>query len=136
MVKTYVNKTKNIITFKIKAGYYLQLLTAETMKLLKNTKNKITTKKHDEYLPHLEITEVVLVHCNVVNNNCQQDSRALNTFVPNKPFDSFLEISPKNCVFLKTLINSEFQAIEAWFTDQNSKPLEIEEKTNVTLVIK
>ena len=100
MVKTYVNKTKNIITFKIKAGYYLQLLTAETMKLLKNTKNKITTKKHDEYLPHLEITEVVLVHCNVVNNNCQQDSRALYTFVPNKPFDSFFRnFSKKLCLF-------------------------------------
>ena len=60
------------------------------MKLLGNTKNKITKNKNGENVPHLEITEVVLVHCNIVNNDHQQDSRVLYTFVPNKPFDSLL----------------------------------------------
>ena len=58
-------------------------------------------------MPHIKITEVVLNHCNIVNNDYQQDSRALYTFFPNKPFGSLLEISQKNHIFLKTL-NSEF----------------------------
>ena len=84
-------------------------------------------------MPHLEITEVVLVHFNIVNNDYQQDSRVLYAFVPNKLFGSLLEISPANNTFLTTF-NSEFQTIEAWVTDQNSQPLEIEDK--ITLVIK
>ena len=78
-----MNKIKNIIIFKIKTGYYLELLTPETMKLLGSTENKITKDKNGENVPHLEITEVVLVHCNIVNNDYQQDSRVLYTFVPN-----------------------------------------------------
>ena len=74
-------------------------------------------------MPHLEITELVLVHCNLANNDYQEGSRILHTFVPNKPFGSLLEISPTNHIFLKTF-NSEFQEIEVWFTDQTSKPLE------------
>ena len=105
------------------------------MKLLGSTENKITKDKNGENVPHLEITEVVLVHCNIVNNDYQQDSRVLYTFVPNKPFGSLLEISPKNHIFLKTF-NSEFQNIEVWFTDQNSQPLGIEDKINLTLIIK
>ena len=95
------------------------------MKLLGSTKNKITKDKNGENVPHLEITEVVLVHCNIVNNDYQQDSKVLYTFLPNKPFGSLLEISPKNRIFLKTF-DSEFPYIEVWFTDQNSQPLEIE----------
>ena len=105
------------------------------MKLLGSTENKITKDKNGENVPHLEITEVVLVHCNIVNNDYQQDSRVLYTFVPNKQFGSLLEISPANHIFLKTF-NSEFQTIEAWFTAQNSQPLEIEDIINLTLVIK
>ena len=105
------------------------------MKLLGSTKNKITKDKNGENVSHLEITEVVLVHCNIVNNDYQQDSRVLYTFVPSKPFGSLLEISPTNHIFLK-LLNSEFQDIEVWFTDQNSQPLEIEYRINSTLVIK
>ena len=77
-----------MITFKIKDGYSLELLTKETMKLLGSAENKITKDKNGENVPHLEITEVVLVHCNMVNNDYQQDSRVLYTFVPNKPFGS------------------------------------------------
>ena len=105
------------------------------MKLLGSTENKITKDKNGENVPHLEITEVVLVHCNIVNNDYQQDSRVLYTFVPNKPFGSLLEISPANHIFLKTF-NSEFQTIEVWFTDQNSQPLEIEDGINLNIVIK
>ena len=81
------------------------------MKLLGSTENKITKDKNGENVPHLEITEVVLVHCNIINNDYQQDSRVLCTFVLNKPFGSLLEIFPANHIFLKTF-NSEFQIIE------------------------
>ena len=101
-VQMYVNKIENMVTFKIKNGYSLELLTPETMKLLGSTKNKITEDKNGENVPHLEITEVMLVHCNIVNNDYQQDSRVLYTFVPNKPFGSLLEISLRNHIFLKT----------------------------------
>ena len=113
----------------------LELLTTETMELLGSTENKITKDKNGENVPHLEIREVVLVHCNIVNNDDQQDSRVLYTFVPNEPFGSLLEISPANHIFLKTF-NWEFQDIEVWFTDQNSKPLEIEDRINLAMVIK
>ena len=84
-VQIYVNKIENRVTFKIKDGYTLELLTPETMKLLARSKNKIIKHKNGENVPHLEITEVVLVHCNIANNDYQQDSRVLYTFVPNKP---------------------------------------------------
>ena len=134
-VQIYVNKIENRITFKIKNGYSLELLTKETMKLLGSTENKITKDKNGENVPHLEITEVVLVHCNMVNNDYQQDSRVLYTFVPNKSFGSLLDISPSNHIFLKTF-NSEYNEIIVWFTDQNSRPLEIEDRINLTMVIK
>ena len=134
-VQIYVNKIEDRVTFEIKNGYSLELLTPKTMKLLGSSKNKITKDKNGENVSHLEITEVVLVHCDIVNNDYQQDSRVLYTFVPNKPFGSLLEISPTNHIFLKTF-NSEFQTIEVWFTDQNSQSLEIEDRTNLTLVIK
>ena len=73
-IRIYVNKIENRITFKIKDGYYLELLTPETMKLLGSTKSKITKDKNGENVPHLEIVELVLVHCNLVNINYQQDS--------------------------------------------------------------
>ena len=134
-VNIYINKIENRITFKIKKEYALELLTKETMKLLVSTESKITKNKNGENVPHLEITEVVLVHCNMVNNDYQQDSRVLYTFVPNKSFGSLLDISPSNHIFLKTL-NSEYDEIIVWFTDQNSKPLEIENRINLTMVIK
>ena len=118
-----------------KKGYYLELLTPETMKLLGSTESKITKYKKGENVPHLEIAELVLIHCNLVSNNYQQNSRILYTFVPNKPFGSLLEISPPNHIFSKTF-NSEFQEIKVWFTDQNSRPLEVEDKINLTLIVK
>ena len=100
------------------------------MKLLGSTEIKITKDKNDENVPHLEIVELVLIHCNIVDNY-QQNSRILYPFVPNKPFG----ISPSNHIFLKTF-NSEFQEIKIWFTDENNRPLEIEDKINLTLIVK
>ena len=133
-VQIYVNKTENRVTFKIKNGYSLELLTAETMKLLGSTKNKVTKDKNGENVPHLEITEAVLVHRNIVNNDYQQDSRVLWTFVPNRPFGQ-LEICPTNHIFLKTF-NAEYDEIIVWFTDQDSQPLKIENRINLTMVVK
>ena len=125
-VQIYVNKIENRVTFKIKNEYSLKLLKPETMKSLGSTKNRITKDKNGEDAPHLEITEAILVHCNIVNNNYQQDS--------SKPFGSSLEFSP-NHIFIKTF-NSEYDEIKIWFTDQNSQPFEIEERINLTMVIK
>ena len=127
-IRIYVNKIENRITFKIKIGFYLEILPPETIILLGGAESKITKD-------NLEAVELVLVHCNLANNDYQQDSRILYTFVPKKTFGSLLEISPTNHVFLKTF-NSEFQEIKISFTDQTSKPLEVADRINVTLIIK
>ena len=66
-IDIFVSKNENRITFKIKNGYYLELLTPETMKLLGSTESKITGEKNGENVPHLEIVELVLIHCSIVN---------------------------------------------------------------------
>ena len=73
-IQIFINKIENRITFKIKNGYSFELLTPKTVKLLGSTENKITKDKNGENVPHLEITEVVLVHCDTVNNDYQQES--------------------------------------------------------------
>ena len=105
LIRIYLNKMENRITFKIKTGCYLELLTPKSMKLLGSTKSKITKDKNGENVPNLEITEV---HCNIVNNDYQQDSRVLYT---KKLFGQLLDISPKNFIFLKNF-GSEFSYIE------------------------
>ena len=102
----------------------------ETMKLLGSTKSKITKNENVENVPNLEITEVVLV----AHGNYQRNSKILHTFVPSESSGQLLDISPKNFIFIKTF-DSECSYIEVWFTDQNSNPLEIEDKMNITLVI-
>ena len=109
-IKMYTNKIENRITFKIKIGYYLELLTTETMKSLGSTKSERKKDKNGENVPYLEITEVALIHCNVANNSYQQNSRVLYTFVTNKSFGQLLDISPKIFVFLKRF-DSEFSDI-------------------------
>ena len=99
------------------------------MKLLGSTKSKITKNKHGENALHLEVTEKSLVHGNIVNNDYQQDSKVLYTFVPNKPFVSLLGTAPTNFIFLKRF-NSDL------ITDQKSQPLEIENRISLTLVFK
>ena len=101
------------------------------MKFLGSTKIKMNKDKYNEDVPNLEIADVVLDHCNILNNNCQQNTRVLYTFVPTKLFGQLLDISPTDFTFLKTF-KSE---IEAWFTDQNSKLLEMDDKINITLTV-
>ena len=105
------------------------------MKLLGSTESKITKDKNSENVSHLEVVKLALVHCSLVNNDYQKDSGRLYTFVPTKPFGSLLEISPINHIFLETF-NSEFQEIKVRFTDQTSKPFEVEDRKNVTFIIK
>ena len=101
------------------------------MKLLGCTESKITKEKNSKNTSLLNR----LLHCNLVNNDYQQDSRILYTFVPNKPLNSLLEMLPANHIFLKTF-HSEFQEIRVSFTDQTSKLLEVEDKISLTLIIK
>ena len=84
------------------------------MKLLGSTESKINKDENGEQVTHLEVVELVIVYCNIINNNYHQHSRILYTFAPNKPFGSLLEISLSNLIFLETL-NSEFQEIKVWF---------------------
>ena len=133
-IEIYPNKIKNRIVFKIKTGYKLELLTPETMRLLGSTKKDVDANKNSENVPKLESVEVVLVHCNLVNNNYQQASKVLFTFVPNKQFGQLINIAPHSLTMLSTT-NTEFSFIEVWFTDQNSEPLEIEDNVNLTLII-
>ena len=85
-------------------------------------------------MPKLESVEVILVHCNLVNNNYQQASKVLFTFVPNKQFGQLINILPHSLTMLDTT-NKEFSFIEVWFTDQNSEPIGIEDNVNLTLII-
>ena len=133
-VRIYVNKTKNRIVFIIKTGYKLELLTKETMQLLGSSKKDIDKNKEGEVVLKLETVEVVLVHCNLVNNCYQQASKVLFTFVPNKLFGQLIIITPHSPTMLKTT-NAEFSLTEIWLTDQNNRPLEIEDDVNITLII-
>ena len=85
-IRIYVKKIENRITFKIKPGYYLKLLTPETMKLPGSTKNKKTKNENGENISYLEIIKLVLVHCNIANNDYQHNSKALYIYVPNTSF--------------------------------------------------
>ena len=88
----------------------------------------------DENVSHLETTEVVLIHFNIVSNDYQQNSIVMYTFVPNKSYGKLLDISSRNFIFLKSF-DAEFSYIEVWFTHQISKLLGIEDKISITLVI-
>ena len=133
-VQIYANKINNRIVFKIKNVYKLELLTPETMKLLGSTKKIVDKDENNENVPNLESVEVVLVYCNLVKNDHQHASKVLFSFVPNKQFGQLLNISPHVFTMMNT-VNTEFSSVEVWFTDQSSKPLEIEDNVNLTLII-
>ena len=133
-IQIYPNKIKNRIVFKIKTGYKLELLTSETVKLLGSAKKVVDKNKNGENVPKLKSVDVVLVHCNLVKNYYQHASKVLFSFVPNKKFGQFLNISPHVFTMMNT-INTEFSSVEVWFTDQLNKPLEIEDNVNLTLII-
>ena len=90
--------------FKVKKGYYLKLLKPEKMKILGST--KIRKDKYDENVPYLKITEIVLTHCNVVNNSYQKNSSLVYIFL-NKLFSQLLDIPSKTFIFLKAF-DSDF----------------------------
>ena len=98
------------------------------------SKKKKDKTKNGEKWPSLEVAEVFLVQCNLVDNQYQQKSEVLHTFIPNKSYPYLLNVEPSNLVFLKTY-NREFDQIILKFTDQNSRPLKIEDKVNLTLFI-
>ena len=110
------------------------------MQLLGSLKKVIDKNKDGEFLPRLETVEVVLVQCNLVNNNYQQASIVINkhqvlfTFVPNKHFGQLITITPHSPTMLKTT-NAEFSFIGIRFTDSYNRPLEIEDNVNITLII-
>ena len=133
-IEIYPNKIKNRIVFKIKTGYKLELLTPETMKLLGSTKKDVDSNKNGEIVPKLESVEVVLIHCNLVKNDYQYSSKVLFSFVPNKRFGQLINILTNTLTMMNT-INAKFSHIEIWLTDQFTKPLEIEDNVNLTLII-
>ena len=104
------------------------------MKLLGTNKSKVIKNENDENFLPLEITEVVLVYCNIVNNDYQKTSRVLYKFVPNNSLSQLLDISHKNVMFLNNF-DSWFSYIELWFTNQNSRQLEMTDDVNNTLII-
>ena len=133
-VLIYVNEINNRIVFKIKSGYKLELLSKETMKLLGSSTDTIDGDKNSKLVPKLKSVDLVLVHYNLVNNSYQQASKVLFTFVPNKKYGQLITVSPETLIMLKT-VNTEFSFIEIWFTDQDNRPLEIEDSINISLII-
>ena len=130
----YVNAINNRAVFKIKTGYKLELLSKETMKLLGNTTNTIDKDKNGELVLKLESVDLVLAHCNLVNNTYQKASKVLFTFVPDKSYGQLITTSPHSLIMLKT-VYTEFSFIEVWFTDQDNRPLEIEDSVNILVII-
>ena len=104
------------------------------MKLFRITKKYVDQDKDREDVAKFGSVEVVLVHCNLVNNNYQQESEELFTFVPNKQFGQLINIAPHSLIMLSST-NTEFSSIEVWFIDQNSEPFEIKDSVNLTLII-
>ena len=133
-VLIYVNEINNRIVFKIKSGYKLELLSKETMKLLGSSTDTIDGDKNSELVPKLESVDLVLGYCNLVNNSYQKASKVLFTFVSNKRYGQLITVSPERLIMLKT-VNSEFSFIEIWFTDQDNRPLEIEDSVNISLIV-
>ena len=133
-IHVYINRTNNRLVFKIRDGDKLELQTAETMNLFCSTKKLIGKTKNGEKVPSLEVAEVLLARCNLVDNQYQQKYEVLYTFTPNKSYAYLLNVEPSNLVFLKNY-NTDFDEIIITFTDQNAWPLEIEDKVNLTLLI-
>ena len=104
------------------------------MKLSGSRKKDADQDKDRDEVPKLEFVKVVLVHCNLINNNYQQAFKVLFTCVPNNQFGQLINISPHSLTMLNTA-NTKFSSMEVWFTDQSSKPLETEDNVNMTLII-
>ena len=125
-IQIYPNELKKRVTMK--------LLSTETMKLLGSTKKDVDKDKGGEDVPKLESVEVVLVHCDLVNSSYQQTSKVLFTLVPNRQLGQLITILPHLLTMIKTT-NAECQSFQVWFTDQNNRPLKIEDSVNIILII-
>ena len=110
------------------------MLNPEIMRVLGSTKKDIDADKNSKDVPKLESVENVLVHCNLVKNDYQYSSKVLFSFVRNKQFGQLINISPNTLTMMNT-VNTEFSFVEVWSTDQVSKPFEIEDNVNLTLII-
>ena len=132
-ILVYANEVKNKIAFKIETGYKLELLTKETQKL-SGDGPLIDKNENSENVPQLDQVEYVLLHCNLVQNNYLQNSKLLYEFVPDKKFGQLISVKPPVFIQCKTS-DTIFDYIEIWFTDQNNKYLQIEDKVSVTLII-
>ena len=103
------------------------------MKLLESVKKEVDKGKDGENVPKLESVEVVLVHCNLIENDYQHSSNVLFIFVPNKEFGQLTNISPHSLTIMNT-VNTEFCSVEVWFTDQVSKAPEVDDNVNLTVI--
>ena len=131
-IYVYIDRINNRLVFKMKGGYMLELQTPETIKLFRSTKKLIYKAKIGENVPSLEVAEVDAVHCNLVDNQYHQKIEVLCTFTLSKSYAYLLIVEARNLVFLKTH-NNEPHEIIITFTDQNGRPLEIQDKVNLTL---
>ena len=129
----YPNGVKNRIVFKIKTGYKLELLTSQTQKLLGDGPIIDQDKNRKNVLQQDQV-EYVLLHYNIVQNDYLQNSKLLYEFVPDKKFGQLISVKPPVFIQCKTS-DSSFDYIEIWFTDQNNKSLQIEDKVSVTFII-
>ena len=130
----FANRILNRISFRIKTDYKIELLTNETMRLLGDGPIIVTTN-NGENVPKLEVVRNVLIFCNLVQNVYLQNSRLLFSFVPNSRFGSLLSITPQVLKYCDT-VDSIFDYIEISFTDQNGRPLQIDDDITVSIIIK
>ena len=132
-IHVYINRINNIIVLKIKDGYKIELETPEATKLFGSTTKSVDKTKNGQKVPNLEVVEVVLVQCSLVDNQYQQKPEVIYTFTSNKSYAYLLNNERSNFVFLK-IYNTEFDEIIITFTDQNGGTLEIEDEVNLTLL--
>ena len=133
--KLYHDRVRNRTAYIIEEGYYIKLPTKEIRDMLGISKRKIGGSNYGDLVPQIEPVTAVLVHCNIVDNDYQRDSKLLYSFVPDKPFGSLLSVEPKSERFTKTF-GGGFYDISVWFTDQAGHELDIEDAISLTLVIK
>ena len=134
LILIYAHTVLNRVTFRIKTGNKLELLTNETMRLLADVPI-IDATKNGEKILRLEIVRNILVFWNLVENVYLQDSKLLFSFAPNSRFGSLLSITPQVLKYCDT-VDSIFDCIEISFDDQNGRPLEIDHDITVTIIIK
>ena len=129
-IHVYINRINNILVYKVKCGYKLELQTPEKSNFFGSTK-LLEKTKNGEKVPYLEVVEVVLVQCNLVDNQYQQKFDVSCIFTPNKSYVYLLNIEPSYLMYLK-IYDTKFHEIIITFTDQNGRPLEIEDKVYLT----